>query len=504
MRRDRNVLARLWVAVLFAMPLWSNVASAQSIANNPIDDMCMSMSSSILNELKDEIGKHPHLPDIESIIHFTPTIDFSALADTEYKKIYISRAMCQELFRMADASAIMRVAFPGKAMQLTDYAKYLAQQSALANKTPKPGEVIIVDLLRFSEWAKLDLSIVTSDVNQAALAMRDIFLHDALLMIIGHELGHLFNKDRYERLEKYGEAQDTAEKQMSRWREALADKIALKMTLPFARLDGNPASMNALLGLLNRSHGAPANYREDTHPPTICRISYIMLNSGFYEELAKVDIPLKARNELDAFIQQEALLRGVTMQSVADLEKLQKKLLATSLCVDYWPSPLKIYSAAKNAVDVSAHAEAFAAKPDTAPVMIAGLVTEATSWDDMRDLVLPRSIWSCNKGAPGEALTLSSGSQRITMQCRHLAQRLTPEPIFQAITGGRTFLAKYVDPANSSIRQIMVYGVLMQYAGIPRMESVYYVDLDSYLAKKMDASALFTAGSSGLDIGIRK
>lgn len=491
-------------ALLLAALLLPLISFAQTMEDNVIDKMCKSMTTVILDELKVEIGKHAHLPAIDDIVYFTPTINFNALADTDYQKIYISRAMCQELFRLADASAIVRQAFPEKILQVNVYAKYLAQQSLLALEKSKPGEVTIVDFLRFTEWAKLDLSKVTADANAQAISMRNVFLHDSLLMIIGHELGHLINKDKHESLSKYAELQHAAEKQMARWREASADKIALRITQPFVLMDGNPASLNALFGLLNRSHAILITDQDNTHPPTVCRISYVMLKSEFFRELSKAKIPPNVRHEMNAFIQHEASTRGIVIRDIAELETLQKQLLGSEPCIDYWDSPFKIFSSAKKAVNISAFKQALNDKTETAPIIVAGLLTEVARWEDIKDISLPASFVSCNSGPLSTSLALTSGSQRFAMQCRSHQERLTPKPIFDAINAGRTFLAKYVDPDDASVKLILVYGVMMKYAGIPRMEAVYYVDLDSYLANKMDSRALFTDGSSGVDIGISR
>lgn len=490
----------LLLAVLCAPPM----SFAQPMRDDFIDMKCKAMAMVILDELKTEISKYPHLPDIADIVYFTPTIDFNALADTDYRKIYISRAMCQELFRLADGTAIMRHAFPETIWQLTGYAKYLAEQSTLANRNTAPGEFVVVELARFTDWAKLDLSRVTSDMNIKALEMRDVLLHDSLSMIIGHELGHLINQDRHERLTSYGELQHAAEMQMARWREAAADKIALRITQPLALMDGNPASLSALISLLNRSHAILITDNDQTHPPTVCRISYLMLKSGYYEELAKADIPPKLRQQMNALAQEEAAKRGLTIKDYSELKAVQEQLLNSEPCVDYWAQPWKIYSAATQAVGPMLSKQALSQNAAAAPFMISAMLTGAADWQHVKSVLIPFDLWACGEATKDAPLTLISQPRHIAIQCRNHQQRLTPKPIFDAITAGRPFLAKYARPGEASPRFALVYGVLMRYAGIPRMMSVYYVDLDSFEASEMDAAFLFSPGSSGMVISILK
>lgn len=51
---------------------------------------------------------------------------------------------------------------------------------------------------------------------------------------------------------------------------------------------------------------------------------------------------------------------------------------------------------------------------------------------------------------------------------------------------------------------MLIYGVLMRYAGIPQMLSVCYVDLDDVQANTMDAVPVFAPESSGVDVGLSK
>jgi len=479
-------------------------ACSETLGESFSEKMCKAMSANILDELKPEIQKHSHLPALDDLVYFTPTINFNAVADTEYTKVYIAGGMCHELVLMADASAIVRTAFPEKIFQLNDYAKYLASQSTDANKKAKPGEFIRFETKRFTEWAKLDLSGITSEVNSDAIEMRQVFLHDALLMVIGHELGHLINRDRHQRLDGYGELQRQGELQMARWREALADKVALKITRPFMLVDGNAGSLNALFGILNRTHTHLGAQAEQSHPPTICRIAYVMGKSGFYEELAKVNIPTKLREEMNAIVRREAAKRGITINNIADMEKLQQELLGSDACVDYWDSPLKIISAAKTKLDVSTIENVLSTDNEAALFIVTGLLGEAASLSEIKDLALPATAADCANDISGSSKVVMSGAQRFVMYCRRHPQRLTPKPIFDAVSDGRTFIAEFVDPNEKSTRTILVYGVLMRYAGIPQMVSVYYVDLDNVRASTMDATWLFSPGSSGVEIGLSK
>lgn len=505
MQIDKAV-ANILCALSFLVAPGASAAFAPPVNEESIDTMCKTMVTDILSGMKGEIEKHAHLPGVDDIVYFTPEIDFNAMADSKYNKIYISRGMCLELFRLAEATALVRHGFPDKFLQASDYAKYMAQQGLLAKQQEKPGEPISVEVQPFHQWAKLDLSTLDSGTSELAIDMRNLFLHDSLLLIIGHELGHLINKDRHERLDKYAQLQQQAEKQMARWREASADKIALKITQPLGLMNGNAASMNALIGILNRSHSILITNQDQTHPPTVCRIAFIMVKGGFFTELAAAKIPPTIRRQFDEFVRQEAAKRNMSMSinDISDLEALYKEVLGSDLCVDYWDSPLKIFSATKKGLDASEYKERLIGRADDAPVILSGLLMDGANWATLKNLSVAGSVWNCGDSLSSLPLTVAAQSPVPAFQCRRHVKRLTPKPVFDAITEGRTLLINYIDPASARPGSMLVYGLLMRYSGIPRMMAIYYIDLDSYQAGVMDPQILFVKDSSVVEIGLAK
>jgi hypothetical protein len=502
--RHRHALGTM----LVVLALFSNASLAQELPDDPVEKICISLAKDILGKLQEDLKPYPHLGPIDKLILFSPEIGFGAQANFKFKKIVITRGMCHELFRLADAMAITSNAFPNEKFKVPAYAKYLAEQSLKAAQSAKPGEVVLVQAERFRDWAKLDTRSLTYEMDLAAVRRVDALLNDALAMLIGHELAHLIYQDVPVKLDYPGELEAQAEAQISRWKEARADKKGLALADKATAIIGAPSGYAPLFGILNRTHSLLDNGKGlDTHPPVICRVSYLMTHTDFFKALAKAKLSSSDEKSLTNLFAEEGRKHKLSIQSLSDLEKLMLQYLKSDDCVDYWDDPFKLISSAKADLDTFPLSRLVSDNP-----AVTALMTSAALQGGTLHYEVPLSAVEvnasemdrvkCDEGLQAAARTMRIGSQNLAIQCQRYETGPTVKTIFDAISDGRTFFVNLA-PNNGGEQQfILVYAIRMLYAGVPKMAKIYYLKLSDNHLGSMTAKEFFDRATSGVDMRI--
>lgn len=493
---------------MLAMLVLPSGASLAQEPDDPVEKLCISLTKNILSNMQEDLKPYPHLGTIDKLILFSPEIGFGAFANFNFKKIVVTRGMCHELFLLADAMSITGEAFPNEKFKLPAYGKYLAEQSLKANQKAKPGELVYVNTERFLDWAKVDTRSLTYDMGVAATKRASALLNDALAMLIGHELSHLIYQDVPVKLNYSKELEAQAQGQTSRWKEARADKKGLALADKATLIIGAPSSYAPLFGFLNRTHTLLDDGKGvNTHPPVICRISYLMTHTDFFKALAKINLlPSDEKYLKDLFVA-EGRNRQISVQSFSDLEKLMLQLLESDYCVDYWDDPFKLISSAKAELDTYALKRLVSGSPAVAALMtsaalqggtlhyetpLSAIAVDATEMDKIK----------CIKGLQDAPKKINIGTHNLAVQCQRYDTGPTVKTVFDAISGGRTFFVNLAPKDGGEQQFILLYAIRMRYAGVPQMVKIYYLHLSDNTLGSMSAKEFFDSAAGGVEMGI--
>lgn len=496
------------LAMLMALALLPGVSSPQDLPDDPVEKLCIALTKQILDSMREDLKPYPHLGPIDKLILFSPEIGFGAVANFNFKKIVITRGMCHELFLLTDAMAITGEAFPNERYKVVAYGKYLAEQSLKANKNPTPGELVYVNTERFLDWAKVDTASLTYDMGVTATTRAHALLNDALAMLIGHELAHLIYQDAPVKLNYPKELEAQAQGQVSRWKEARADKKGLLLADKATLIIAAPSGYVPLFGVLNRTHALLDDGKGgSTHPPVVCRMVYLMTKTGFLKTLTTVKLsPADEKYLTDVFVE-EARKRGLSVQSLSDFEKLAQQLLDSAYCVDYWDDPFKLISSAQAELDTYPLSRLVSDSPAISAVMTSaalqgGKLRYETPLSAMAVDAAEMERIKCDEGLQAAPRTLQIGGHSLAIQCQRYDAAPSVKTVFDAISGGRTFFVNLEQGDGGEEKFILLYAVRMRYAGVPSMVQLYYLDLSDNKLGSLSAKEFFDRASGGVELRI--
>lgn len=455
-------------------------APAQSVPDmtrpDPIEELCKRMATSIVTAMQPQLTAFPALPPPAELVVFTPFLAYLAGAPVNGQRILISRAMCHELYLLADAGAIVSVAFLSEAHRLNDYARYLADKSTRAVKDTPPGQATVLDVKRFVDWAPLERSAITEEIGVMATNLMKNRLYDSLALVIAHEMSHVINQDRPP-VPSPTLTEANALRQ-SRAQEARADKQGYDLAAKVFIFEESPASYNPVFGLMNRMHDKPSTF-QDTHPATICRVGYLMQRTNFWRRFGEITLSERHQQYLANLIASASDKFDVPVSTVSDFEKVFNRLLRSRLCMAFWDAPQMFF-----AVDDPDYGR-YAATPaaGTAGLDVGAEIILRAQKIEFEPPTLSQHLGSITAQQSDSGINqtfaqfqgLRYRGTAVGLAIKHMEGQIEIARLIDALESGRPLLVRR--KAQDGGSWIVVYGAQMRFEGTPQLRLVSFFDL---------------------------